>query len=163
MSALKIVADKSILLLNDFFCDIGDVYTVVGRDLCFDDVQDADILLVRSVTKVNQQLLEKGAIKSTVKFVGSCTIGVDHLDSDYLAQEGILWANAPGCNSAAVVQYVLSAMAYLRPEWRNSELVLWALGVLGVCSITFYSACRLRYVFMILFLLDHHSLNLVEF
>ena len=46
---------------------------------------DTDVLLVRSITKVDRALLEKTAIK----FVGTATIGTDHIDRQYLADHGI--------------------------------------------------------------------------
>ncbi len=47
---------------------------------------------------------------SKVRFVGTATIGTDHLDTNWLDQQGICWASAPGCNADAAAQYTLGMM-----------------------------------------------------
>lgn len=109
---MLIVADRDIPLVKEAFGGFGEVRLVEGRGLVADDVRDAEVLLVRSVTPVNAGLLEGSA----VRFVGSATIGTDHLDLDYLRGRGIAYAHAPGSNAQAVAEYVLSAMLALRSE-----------------------------------------------
>lgn len=104
---MLIVADENIPLLDSFFEEIGDIRRVSGRHMTAADVADADILLVRSVTRVDASLLEG----SRVKFVGTATIGTDHVDLDWLAQQKISFASAPGCNANSVVEYVLSVLS----------------------------------------------------
>lgn len=115
---LKIVADENILLVKETFGVFGDVVTIPGRDINRASVENTDILLVRSVTQVNEELLQGTA----VKFVGSATIGIDHLDIDYLNQAGITFANAPGCNAVSVVEYVFSAIFTLAKRFQFSPL-----------------------------------------
>lgn len=102
-----IVADENIPGLEAGFAALGRVIRVNGRSLQRQQLEGADILLVRSVTRVNRELLEG----STIRFVGSATIGTDHIDTDYLDARGIVWANAPGSNANSVVEYVVSAFA----------------------------------------------------
>lgn len=104
---LKIVADQNIPRVEAWFAGLGEVVTVPGRTLDAATVRDADILLVRSVTRVDQALLGG----SRVRFVGTATIGTDHLDLGWLAGQGIAVASAPGSNADSVVEYVLSALA----------------------------------------------------
>jgi erythronate-4-phosphate dehydrogenase len=106
---MLIVADENMPQVRDAFASLGEVRTVSGRALDAGAVKDADILLVRSVTRVDRQLLDG----SRVRFVGSATIGTDHLDLDYLQARGIAAASAPGSNANAVVDYVLSALCAL--------------------------------------------------
>jgi len=106
---LKIVADENIPLLNRFFGHFGELHTKAGRNITSQDVSDADILLVRSVTKVNETLLQN----SSVKFVGTCTIGTDHIDTEFLAQRNIRFLSAPGANANSVVEYILSCLSVL--------------------------------------------------
>ncbi|EKT4567444.1 4-phosphoerythronate dehydrogenase PdxB [Pseudomonas putida] len=106
---MLIVADENIPLLDAFFQGFGEIRRYPGRSLDAASVKDADILLVRSVTKVDRQLLEG----SRVRFVGTCTIGIDHLDLDYFAEAGIRWSSAPGCNARGVVDYVLGSLLTL--------------------------------------------------
>lgn len=106
---MKILADENIPFVNELFGPLGEVILRPGRSINANDVLDVDILIVRSVTPINEALLAG----SKVKFVGTCTIGIDHLDCDYLESRGIAYASAPGCNAKGVVQYALSAMATL--------------------------------------------------
>jgi erythronate-4-phosphate dehydrogenase len=124
---LKIVADQNMLMVDHFFAEFGSITYVPGRTLCAADIADADILLVRSVTQVNKALLEH----SSVSFVGSATIGTDHIDGDYLAQRGIQFAYAPGCNADAVVQYDLSVLSRLQANWLHSTVGIVGCGNVG--------------------------------
>ena len=124
---MKIIVDQNIPLAEALFGDMGTLLRLPGREITAADCRDADILLVRSITPVNEALL-KG---SRVKFVGSCTIGVDHLDREYLHEQGIHWASAPGCNANAVVQYVLSAMAHAQPQWLGKRVGIIGCGNIG--------------------------------
>ena len=128
---MKIVADENIPLLDAFFSEMStSLVRKAGRDLTAGDVKDADILLVRSITKVNQQLLEGSA----VKFVGTCTMGTDHLDTAYLSKQGIQFSNAPGCNAQAVVDYVLSALVTLSERWAQPWQTL-SVGIVGAGNV----------------------------
>lgn len=106
---MKIIADENMPNVEALFSHLGTVELVNGRNLTHEQVKDADILLVRSVTKVTQALLAG----SLVRFVGSATIGVDHIDLEYLAQANIAFSSAPGCNAEAVADYVFSALSHL--------------------------------------------------
>jgi erythronate-4-phosphate dehydrogenase len=106
---MLIVADENISRVGEAFASYGEVRTLPGRSLDAAAVREADILLVRSVTPVGRELLAG----SRVRFVGSATIGVDHLDTAWLDEQGIAWANAPGCNATAVVEYVLGCLSAL--------------------------------------------------
>jgi erythronate-4-phosphate dehydrogenase len=94
------------------------------------DVADADILIVRSVTQVNEQLLAG----SKVKFVGTATIGTDHIDLDYLEKAGIGFRSAPGCNAQAVVDYVLSALSVL-VDSRGIAFTELSVGIVGLGNV----------------------------
>lgn len=107
--AMKIVADENLLAVSELFSPFGDVKRVPGRQITSRDIADAQVLLVRSVTQVNRQLLAD----SSVGFVGSATIGMDHLDTAWLDANGIAYANAPGCNAEAVVDFVIATLCHL--------------------------------------------------
>ncbi|MGB0466586.1 MAG: 4-phosphoerythronate dehydrogenase PdxB [Pontibacterium sp.] len=106
---MNIVADENMPLAEEIFSETGTVKRVPGRTLCADDLAGADMLLVRSVTQVNPALL-KG---TDLRFVGTATIGTDHVDTEYLARQHIPFSSAPGCNADAVVEYVLSSLFHL--------------------------------------------------
>lgn len=109
---MKIVADINIPFINEYFAECGDLILKSGRAISPDDVKDADILLVRSITPVNQTLLEN----SSVKFVGSITAGADHLDVEWLNKANIIWQIAAGFNAPPVADYVVSVIAALQQQ-----------------------------------------------
>ncbi len=139
MKQLKIVADENITLLDRFFGDIGDVVCLPGRQISAQDVRDADVLLVRSVTQVNESLLAN----SSVRFVGSCSIGIDHLDTDFLDKRSIAYANAPGSNANSVVEYVLSCLSILT-ETHDFDWGTHTVGIVGHGNVGSLLAERLR-------------------
>jgi len=110
---MNIVADESMPLAEYFFGSLGDVQRHPGRTMNASVLSGAEVLLVRSITQVNPLLLEG----SPVTFVGSATIGTDHVDLSYLARKGIRFSHAPGCNARAVAEYVLAAVLY----WASGE------------------------------------------
>lgn len=129
-SSLSILADENIPALEPLFGPLGQLRRLPGRTLSADDVADADILLVRSVTRVGPDLLAG----SSVRFVGTATIGTDHLDIPWLEEAGIHWCNAPGCNADSVVDHVLSALWHLAAE-RGRDPLDFCVGVVGAGNV----------------------------
>jgi len=127
---MRIVADENIPLLDAFFAHFGEIRRLPGRSIDRDAVADADILLVRSVTPVTRQLLEG----TPVRFVGTCTIGTDHLDLEYFQEAGIQWSSAPGCNARGVVDYVLGSLLTLA-EIEGVDLAQRTFGVVGAGQV----------------------------
>ena len=111
----------------DWFSPFGEIIRLPGREISAADLAKADVLLVRSITAVNEQLLQG----SCVRFVGSATIGTDHVDLDYLASRNIQFANAPGCNANAVIEYVLSCLAVQQPDWLAKRISVIGCGHVG--------------------------------
>ncbi|WP_339502732.1 4-phosphoerythronate dehydrogenase PdxB [Pseudomonas silesiensis] len=127
---MLIVADENIPLLDAFFEGFGEIRRVPGRSIDRATVEQADVLLVRSVTNVNRALLEG----SKVRFVGTCTIGTDHLDLDYFQRASITWSSAPGCNARGVVDYVLGSLLTLA-EIEGADLTQRTYGVVGAGEV----------------------------
>ncbi|MFO2465176.1 4-phosphoerythronate dehydrogenase PdxB [Pseudomonas sp. 15FMM2] len=127
---MLIVADENIPLLDEFFEGFGEIRRVPGRSIDRATLEQADVLLVRSVTNVNRALLEG----TPVRFVGTCTIGTDHLDLDYLQKAGIQWSSAPGCNARGVVDYVLGSLLTLA-EIEGADLNQRTYGVVGAGAV----------------------------
>ena len=69
-------------------------------------VRDADVLIVRTRTAVNEQLLSG----SRVCMVCTATIGYDHIETAYCEAHGIRWMSCPGCNAKAVCEYIEEAI-----------------------------------------------------
>ena len=95
--------------VESLFGSLGEVRLAQGRDISRAMLEDVDVLLVRSVTRVDEQLLEG----SRLRFVGTATAGVDHIDAACLSDKGIPFYSAPGCNADSVVDYVFSALCQL--------------------------------------------------
>jgi erythronate-4-phosphate dehydrogenase len=127
---MHIVADENIPYVQDAFGTLGTVRLMAGRSMQPADVRDADVLLVRSVTPVDAALLAD----SRVRFVGSATIGTDHVDREYLAAHGIGFAHAPGSNADSVVEYVLAALLELAVRM-NETLIGQTVGLVGCGNI----------------------------
>ncbi len=105
---MRILADENIPFIERAFQGIGQVTTLPGHAVTREVVQQCDILLVRSVTRIDRSLLEG----SPVRFVGSATIGTDHVDLEALRHLGVRFAHAPGSNALSVVEYVLTALLH---------------------------------------------------
>ena len=108
---------------------MGDVTILPGRDITPATISDADILLVRSITPVNESLLAG----SSVKFVGTATAGVDHFDIEAIERLGVAWSAAPGSNSVSVVEYVLCALA--TSGWFERVLSGCPFGLVGLGQV----------------------------
>lgn len=139
---LTIVADMNIASLEAFFNETTlsqegnhskavNIITTAGRDITADFLAKTQpqILLIRSVTPINEELLKDN---NSVRFVGSATIGTDHVDQHYLANRNITFANAAGSSKHSVAQYVITAILTLRPEYWQKPLTL---GIIGLGNI----------------------------
>lgn len=127
---MKIIVDENIPMAERCFGQLGEVIKVPGRHLEPEQVRDADALIVRSITKVTQELLSG----SSVRFVGTATIGVDHIDQAYLRNNNIAFSSAPGCNARSVVEYVISALLELEAI-RDFSLTGKSIGIIGVGNV----------------------------
>lgn len=124
---LKIVADKAIPFLEGVFDPYADMTYLPGDKIGPEDVRDADVLMVRTRTKCNADLLEG----SRVKFIATATIGTDHIDFPYCDSKGIVVRNAPGCNAGGVMEYVFSALYGLASR-KSISLQGDTIGIIGV-------------------------------
>ncbi len=142
-NSLTIIADSNITHIADY-CNsqsLGvdiDLITLTGREITAQIIEQLQphALLVRSVTQVNQQLL---ANNNSIKFIGSATIGTDHIDQNYLHSRGISFAHASGCSKHSVAQYVITAILALQPNFAKQKKVL---GIIGLGNI---GQCLARY------------------
>ena len=124
---MKIVVDDKIPYIRETICQLADeVVFLSGAAITADDVKDADVLVVRTRTHCNQQLLEG----SKVQLVVTATIGYDHIDTEWLESAGIRWTNCPGCNSGSVAQYVESTLLLLEQQ-KGLSLRQSTIGIVG--------------------------------
>jgi len=136
---VRLVVDENMAAAEAAFGPYGEVVARPGRAIGPADVADADALLVRSVTSVDADLLRD----SPVRFVGSTTIGIDHVDTDWLARRGIAFAHAPGCNARAVADWVVAVLAALRARGCHA-FGEGTVGVIGAGNVGSRVAARLQ-------------------
>lgn len=127
---MKIIADDKIPFLKGVLEPFANVIYLPPSQISSEAVKDADALLIRTRTKCNADLLEK----SSVKFIATATIGYDHIDTDYCERKGIIWVNAPGCNSSSVQQYVASALVTLAKQ-KKFSLETKTIGIVGIGNV----------------------------
>jgi erythronate-4-phosphate dehydrogenase len=127
---MKIVCAETVLLGQDAFSHAGKTEVVPDREICRDHLLDADALVVRSKSKINQELL-KG---TPVKFVGTATAGTDHIDAAGLESQGIYWCAAPGCNANSVSEYIVAALLTLARR-HGCNLAGKTIGVVGCGNV----------------------------
>lgn len=129
-SRLQIVADKNIPFLKGIGEQFGDITYLAGAEFTKEAIKDADALIVRTVIHFDENLLEG----SRVKLICSATIGYDHIDTDYCDRKGIIWKNAPGCNSQSVQQFITSSLIVIARK-KGFELKDKTIGIVGVGNV----------------------------
>ncbi|MBN1805813.1 MAG: 4-phosphoerythronate dehydrogenase PdxB [Sedimentisphaerales bacterium] len=127
---MKLVADANIPFVKECFSSIGEVKVVGGRDMTPDIVGDADVLLVRSITKVDADLLAG----SNVRFIATATIGFDHVDIEYLQRKNIGFASAPGSNANSAAEYVIAGLLQTGQK-HNINLEDKSVGIIGAGNV----------------------------
>lgn len=136
---LRVLADRAIPYVNELFNTYSTVQQCAGRCIVTKNLKDIDVLIIRSVTKIDSKLLSDGS----VKFVGTTTSGIDHIDYNFLKKNNIKFVFAPGSNAVAVVEYVLSALFWLAKRDRfflRDKIV----GIVGVGHIGYLLYQRLH-------------------
>jgi len=133
---MKILIDENMPYAAELFSQLGEVVTKPGRTLVSDDLIDIDALMIRSVTKVNESLLEKA---NKLRFVGTATAGQDHVDQTLLAERGITFTAAPGCNKVGVAEYVLSSLMVLGQQ-QGFSIFDKTIGIVGAGNVGSYLA-----------------------
>ncbi|MEX2191084.1 MAG: 4-phosphoerythronate dehydrogenase [Bacteroidota bacterium] len=127
---LTIVVDRAIPYVVVAFSQIGRVVALKSTEITRKALRKTDILIVRSETRVDKSLLEG----SNIRFVGTVTIGTDHIDPDYLVSKGIAFASAPGSNANSVAEYVAAGLLTWTERTRQS-LQGKTIGIVGVGNV----------------------------
>jgi len=127
---IRIVADDKIPFLTGALEPTAEVVYMPGKSITRDVLMNADALLIRTRTKCTESLL-KG---TKVRFIGTATIGFDHIDTKFCDSHNITWTNAPGCNSSSVQQYIASALLKLSRD-HHFNLKDKTLGIVGVGNV----------------------------
>lgn len=144
---MKIIIDENMPYAKELFGQLGEVIPLSGRTITADDLIDVDGLMIRSVTKVNEELLSKA---NKLKFVGTATAGYDHLDQAALEAKGVHYTHAPGCNKVGVASMWFLALWYwLKRKAFQSLIKPSVLSAQARWAVILLNACRasgLRYL-----------------
>ena len=127
---MKIVADDKIPFLKGALEPFAEVVYIPGKQISREILKDSDALLIRTRTVCNENLLEG----TSIRFIGTATIGFDHIDTQYCTKNSITWTNAPGCNSSSVQQYIAAALLRISSE-HHFNLKDKTLGIIGVGNV----------------------------
>jgi erythronate-4-phosphate dehydrogenase len=127
---MKIIADANIPFVKECFSSIGEVEVFPGRQITPDVISDAECLLVRSITKVDSDLLSG----SRIRFVGTATIGFDHIDIEYLARNNVGFASAPGSNANSAAEYIIAGLLEIGQRYKI-KLEGKSIGTVGVGNV----------------------------
>ncbi len=127
---MKFIIDDKIPYIQGALEPFGEVLYLSGPKTTPETTRDADAIITRTRTNCNEQLLAG----SSVKIIATATIGFDHIDTHYCDKAGIVWTNAPGCNSKSVEQYIASAL-FVLAERKGLELKGKTIGVVGVGQV----------------------------
>ena len=127
---MKIIIDYKIPYIKGVLEPFAEVIYLSGYETTPEIVKDADVLITRTRTFCNKELLEG----SRVKFIATTTVGYDHIDTEYCKKVGIEWTNAPGCNAESVNQYTVAAIL----KWsmrKRLDLTGKTIGIVGAGNI----------------------------
>ncbi|MEW5763927.1 MAG: hydroxyacid dehydrogenase [Acidobacteriota bacterium] len=130
----------------------GEVFEDMGR------LAEAEVLLIRSKTKVTPDLIEKAP---ALKLVIRGGVGLDNVDKAACSARGIEVMNTPEASSVAVAEFAMALMLaipnriveahtsmkegkWLKKELKRTELYQKTLGLLGVGRIGSEVATRAR-------------------
>lgn len=127
---LRIIADDKIPFLRAALEPYAEVVYLPGKEITRETLLNADAMLIRTRTICNEKLLHG----TNVRFIGTATIGFDHIDTKYCDDHNIRWTNAPGCNSSSVQQYIASALLQVAGDFRFS-LTKKTLGIIGAGNV----------------------------
>jgi erythronate-4-phosphate dehydrogenase len=127
---MKFIIDDKIPYIQGVLEQFVEVIYIPGAEITAENIKHADAIFIRTRTVCNEQFLSG----SSVRFIATATIGYDHIDTDYCDKAGIVWTNAPGCNSKSVEQYIASVLFVLARR-KNFQLKGKIIGVVGVGQV----------------------------
>ena len=127
---IRIIADDKIPFLKGVLEPFADIKYFPGNKITHEVLKHADGLIIRTRTKCTHELLDD----TSVRFIGTATIGFDHIDTQFCERKNIYWTNAPGCNSSSVQQYIAAALLKISSEFRFN-LKNKSIGIIGVGNV----------------------------
>ncbi len=101
------IADEGVNYLSQNGFDVDVKYGISQSDL-LGIIDQYDAIIVRSVTKVDRALIDKGV---NLKVAGRAGNGIDNIDVDHCTKKGIIVVNTPESNTMAAAELAIG-MAY---------------------------------------------------
>ncbi len=154
MRKMRIVADSAIPFVKELFPAFGELRILPSNRLTKENIKSNDVLLIRSVTRAGQDLLER----TNIKIIGSMTSGIDHIDRHYLKKNRIKLIYAPGSNANSVAEYVISCLLIIARK-KNFDLTKKTIGIIGVGNIGTFVAKKCEALGMRVLLQDPPKYN----
>jgi len=136
-STVRTICSSALAYGEEAFSSIGPCRVVDPAAITRETLAEADALCIRSTTRVNQDLLEG----TPVRFVGTATIGFDHIDTRWLEEHDIRWVHSPGCNADSVAEYIVAALLHLATR-HGLQLADRTIGIIGVGNVGSRVAAR---------------------
>ena len=136
------MSKHTILVCDNFGKEFLDCISKFGNVFQASDIDyslpldEVTILVVRSKTKVNQELVD---IMKSLECVITATHGVDHIDLNYLAEKEIKFHNVPAQSydvAQGVIAYILAHCTNLVEGDRSMKRGEWKKKVLVGCRVT---------------------------
>lgn len=127
---IRILADQNLYKLSEFLPPQIDLVTY-DPNIELPDLDGYDALLIRSVTKINNGILDK--IPSSLKFIGTGSSGIDHVEAEEVQNRGIHFVDAKGSNANVVAEYVITALIILSEK--NERILSSKIGIIGVGAV----------------------------
>jgi erythronate-4-phosphate dehydrogenase len=109
---MNILADASLPFLNAWFPEPFKLTTYSSLEQLKALISSQQILLCRSTLSVSKELLAA----SDIQYVATASSGIDHIDSEFLQQQGIKLFDAKGCNARSVGDYIVTVLAWLEQQ-----------------------------------------------
>ena len=123
----------------------------LDKEELIENINNYDVLVVRSNTKVTSDVLEAGA-KGNLKLVIRAGVGIDNIDLDYAKKVGIKVSNTPDASSDSVAELALGHMfsvaryiavanytmrngQWNKKQYKGSEIAGKILGIIGMGRI----------------------------
>lgn len=128
---MNILYEDSMPFAHEYFSLLGEVQAYPSRQLSLEQLNNVDVLAVRSTTKITEALLAKA---NRLHTVATATAGTDHLNIPLLNERGIKWYAASGCNAIAVAQYVISALMAMETK-QGVDVQKLTVGIIGAGKV----------------------------
>ena len=124
---MKVLADQYLYKLEEYLPGGVKLHRFNPAEGFPSDAVHYDALLIRTVTEINSKTLSK---PGNLKFIGTATAGIDHVDTEWLKELEVGFGHAAGCNAIAVGEYVLTGLMKWAMD-REIDLRKKSVGVVG--------------------------------